>query len=157
MIIAAPQWSRRVGRPPLVNKSRRPRRRGRATQILDFESNSCKLWVRVIAFATSNGGILMVHRLAAIIAGLLTLTVIPYSAIGADLLGPHNRSAGSLNCRSVWRCGPNGCGWHRNCWHGCPDGISCFPLYGAYGPYGGSAYWGAYSYNVWDYYPPLGK
>jgi hypothetical protein len=28
---------------------------------------------------------------------------------------------------------------------GCPDGYSCYPLYGAYGPYGGPAYWGAYT------------
>jgi hypothetical protein len=31
----------------------------------------------------------------------------------------------------------------------CPDGYSCFPLYGAYGPYGGEAYWGAYTYTGW--------
>ena len=30
-------------------------------------------------------------------------------------------------------------------WRGCPDGYSCYPLYGAYGPYGGRAYWGAYT------------
>jgi hypothetical protein len=28
---------------------------------------------------------------------------------------------------------------------GCPDGLSCYPLYGAYGPYGGEAYWAAYT------------
>jgi hypothetical protein len=28
--------------------------------------------------------------------------------------------------------------------------LSCRPLYGAYGPYGGAAYWDAYSYG---YYP----
>jgi hypothetical protein len=28
---------------------------------------------------------------------------------------------------------------------GCPDGYSCYPLYGAYGPYGGKAYWAAYT------------
>ena len=27
---------------------------------------------------------------------------------------------------------------------GCPDGYSCYPLYGAYGPYGGRSYWAAY-------------
>ncbi len=31
---------------------------------------------------------------------------------------------------------------------GCPDGYSCYPLYGAYGPYGGQAYWAAYT--GWD-------
>lgn len=28
---------------------------------------------------------------------------------------------------------------------GCPDGYSCYPLYGAYGPYGGQSYWAAYT------------
>jgi hypothetical protein len=28
---------------------------------------------------------------------------------------------------------------------GCPDGYSCYPLYGAYGPYGGQEYWAAYT------------
>lgn len=27
----------------------------------------------------------------------------------------------------------------------CPDGYSCYPLYGAYGPYGGTLFWGAYT------------
>lgn len=31
---------------------------------------------------------------------------------------------------------------------GCPDRYSCFPLYGAYGPWGGVAYWSAYT---WEY------
>jgi hypothetical protein len=29
----------------------------------------------------------------------------------------------------------------------CPDQLSCWPLYGAYGPYGGVGYWSAYSYD----------
>jgi hypothetical protein len=47
-------------------------------------------------------------------------------------------------------CGPRGCEWRRRV-HGCPDRLSCYPLYGAYGPYGGVAYWSAYSYG-YDYY-----
>jgi hypothetical protein len=35
--------------------------------------------------------------------------------------------------------------------YGCPDRLSCYPLYGAYGPYGGAAYWGAYSYDTDSY------
>jgi hypothetical protein len=31
----------------------------------------------------------------------------------------------------------------------CPDGYSCHPLYGAYGPYGGVGFWGAYTYSGW--------
>jgi hypothetical protein len=34
---------------------------------------------------------------------------------------------------------------HRLHYAGCPDGYSCYPLYGAYGPYGGKAFWGAYT------------
>jgi len=33
----------------------------------------------------------------------------------------------------------------RHHYVGCPDGYSCYPLYGAYGPYGGKAYWAAYT------------
>jgi len=32
----------------------------------------------------------------------------------------------------------------------CPDGF-CASIYGAYGPYGGSAYWSRYSYQGWSY------
>ena len=42
------------------------------------------------------------------------------------------------------RCGPYApCG--ARCRVRCPDGYSCRPLYGAYGPYGGVGYWGAYT------------
>jgi hypothetical protein len=93
-------------------------------------------------------------RIIAAVTGLFALTAIPCSVLGADLSVLHGGSTHS--CRSVWRCGPSGCGWHRDCWHGCPAG-SCFPLYGAYGPYGGEAYWSAFSYNDWDDYAPLSK
>lgn len=51
------------------------------------------------------------------------------------------------NCQRIWTCHGDLCQWRRVCWHGCPDRYSCSPLYGAYGPYGGPAYWGAYSYG----------
>ena len=37
--------------------------------------------------------------------------------------------------------------YHHHRWHryGCPDRFSCYPLYGAYGPYGGRPYWNAYT------------
>ena len=31
---------------------------------------------------------------------------------------------------------------------GCPLGYACYSLYGAYGPWGGALYWGAYSFQV---------
>jgi hypothetical protein len=41
-----------------------------------------------------------------------------------------------------------GCGWRHTC---CPDRYSCSSLYGAYGPYGGAAYWSRYTYGGWGY------
>jgi hypothetical protein len=43
-------------------------------------------------------------------------------------------------------CGPYGCEPRRRL-NRCPDRLSCYPLYGAYGPYGGVAYWSEYSYG----------
>lgn len=51
-------------------------------------------------------------------------------------------------------CHGSGCGPYtpcRNCRAICPDGYSCSPLYGAYGPYGGTAYWGGFTYTGWGY------
>jgi len=44
---------------------------------------------------------------------------------------------------------PRRCGRDHPC-AGCPDGYSCAPLYGAYGPYGTARYWGAYTFSGWD-------
>ena len=53
----------------------------------------------------------------------------------------------NVNKRHVSRsdCGPSGCQRYRRIY--VPGPVSCYPLYGAYGPYGGAAYWGAYSYG----------
>ena len=46
------------------------------------------------------------------------------------------------------RCGPYApCG--VRCPTICPGGYSCFPLYGAYGPHGGTGFWGAYTFTGW--------
>jgi hypothetical protein len=48
-------------------------------------------------------------------------------------------------------CGPYApCG--ARCRVVCPDGYTCHPLYGAYGPYGGVGYWGAYTFTGWGTY-----
>ncbi len=48
------------------------------------------------------------------------------------------------------KCGPyTPCGWR--CRIVCTDRYSCWPLYGAYGPYGGLRYWGAYTFTGWGY------
>jgi hypothetical protein len=60
-------------------------------------------------------------------------------AMAADLR--HN------NRRQV-ATGSWGCGWRHTC---CPSRFSCASLYGAYGPYGGGAYWAQYTYGGWQY------
>ena len=60
--------------------------------------------------------------------------------------------ASNRYCQNLWRCGPAGCNWYHVCTRPCPDGFSCAPLYGAYGPYGGVHYWGAYTDSGWSYY-----
>lgn len=48
------------------------------------------------------------------------------------------------------KCGPYApCG--VRCRIVCTDRYSCAPLYGAYGPYGGTGYWGAYTLSGWGY------
>jgi len=44
------------------------------------------------------------------------------------------------------------CGLYDRCGYptACPSG-TCYSLYGAYGPYGGSRYWGQYTYSGWGY------
>jgi hypothetical protein len=58
----------------------------------------------------------------------------------------------NVNKRHISRSqyGPSYRHSHRSL-YGCPDRVSCFPLYGAYGPYGGTAYWGVYSYGYDSY------
>ena len=40
---------------------------------------------------------------------------------------------------------------HRRCNGVCLDRYAFRPLYGAYGPYGGVGYWGAYTFSGWGY------
>ena len=48
------------------------------------------------------------------------------------------------------KCGPYGpC--RSRCRIICPDRYSCYPLYGAYGPYSGQGFWGAYTYSGWGF------
>jgi len=93
--------------------------------------------------------------LAAALMPVLTALSLSFDAKAADTDIPRtNRErivTASPNCRDLWRCGPAGCDWHRVCARPCPDGYSCSPLYGAYGPYGGVAYWASYTYGGWGY------
>ena len=79
------------------------------------------------------------------------LAVIAISSV--SLVGGKAQAADvSVGKRYVTRsdCGPRGCEWRRRL-NRCPDRLSCYPLYGAYGPYGGVAYWSEYSYG-YNYY-----
>jgi hypothetical protein len=43
-------------------------------------------------------------------------------------------------------------GWHQRYGYvGCTTSYYCYPLYGAYGPYGGTSYWGAFTEGGWGY------
>ena len=85
------------------------------------------------------------------LAAAFAIATVQSDAKAADLSTPPASRVGAIhgNCQDLWRCGPSGCNWHRVCSRPCPDGISCAPLYGAYGPYGGVGYWGAYTDAGW--------
>ncbi len=93
--------------------------------------------------------------LTAVFMPVLVGTCMSFDAIAADMgmlrANPHRIVTTSPLCRELWRCSPAGCVLHRVCARPCPDGYSCYPLYGAYGPYGGGAYWASYSYGGWAY------
>ena len=74
-------------------------------------------------------------------------------ASGADRYAPPPSSSAVLapGCRVVEVCDPFGCRVRHLCRRTCPDRYSCSSLYGAYGPYGGRAYWGAYTSTGWGY------
>jgi hypothetical protein len=105
------------------------------------------------------------HRTLVVLAfGTTILSTGPAATIAADFGRGHGppvveRAPGPTaleertydGCRRVWKCSAGGCDWRRFCPRICPDGYSCFPLYGAYGPYGGMSYWGAYTYSGWGY------
>jgi hypothetical protein len=72
---------------------------------------------------------------------------------GAGIAQPRVSVRTGSGCRLEWLCGPIGCGWYHVCRSRCPDRYSCFSLYGAYQPYGGAGYWGAYTFSGWTYRP----
>ena len=76
----------------------------------------------------------------------------------AILLGGGPVNAGDLTsmptpasgCHYVRVCRAHACNWRPTCRINCPDPYSCHPLYGAYAPYGGANYWGAYTTPPWN-------
>jgi len=87
---------------------------------------------------------------AALVAFAGVITTL--SAKAADISTDRHVAASNRYCLQFWRCGPSGCNWHPVCTRPCPDGTyTCSPLYGAYGPYGGVSFWGAYTDAGWAY------
>jgi hypothetical protein len=97
-------------------------------------------------------------RILLVLAAGLTFVcadlAVSFDANAADMGVGHKRySRADQYCQELYRCRAEGdCSWYRVCSRACPDGYSCAPLYGAYGPYGGKAYWGAYTDSGWSSY-----
>jgi hypothetical protein len=72
----------------------------------------------------------------------------PTFAADADVSGPRPSRHVADACPRIWTCTGGLCDWQHVCRPvSCPDGFGCYPLYGAYGPYGGEAYWSSFSYR----------
>jgi hypothetical protein len=94
------------------------------------------------------------------------LTVVPVAVIvvagigethSADFFGSGPPPAvfvrpNTSSCAGHWVCRADSCYWKRSCVRTCPGRYSCSSLYGAYGPYGGSRYWSAYTFGGWGTY-----
>jgi hypothetical protein len=74
------------------------------------------------------------------IFALAAVAAISWDCVSQDV------SAGEVSVRSHARK----CERNDNCGFpvACPSG-TCHSLYGAYGPYGGTSYWGRYTYAGW--------
>ena len=68
------------------------------------------------------------------------------AGLAAAIETPRHLESVLYRCHRAYYCTPTGCEWRRSCYRGCPDGLSCYPLYGAYGPWGGKGYWRSYTY-----------
>jgi hypothetical protein len=95
---------------------------------------TCK--VRSLPFAVT--GVAMQKLVSGFLAG---------TALGFAMISV----ATAADCRRIRHCTREGCITRHVCLRSsCPDRYSCSPLFGAYGPYGGEAYWRAYTATGWD-------
>jgi len=103
------------------------------------------LWPRGIAMT----------RMALTSASMAVCIVFGFSTAGkaTELGAPRARVVEALppHCDGTQPCRPISCSPGHRCKPHCPDGYSCYPLYGGYGPYGGGAYWDAYTGGGWEY------
>jgi hypothetical protein len=69
-------------------------------------------------------------------------------ADGAELSGEYHRAQPPRAQRREAAVAVTACGWR--CRAPCPDGYSCYPLYGNFRmPYGSPAYWTRYTASGW--------
>jgi hypothetical protein len=94
--------------------------------------------------------LILTIAMAATVVGLQAASHVARAAdIGVYTREPSARVTAGGHCSRQWFCGPEGCGWQKFCRVGCPDRYMCSSLYGAYGPWGGTAYWSAYTSAGW--------
>ena len=114
---------------------------------IEVGAPTCK--VRSFSFAAT--GVAMQTLVSGFLAGTALGFAMMSVAPAADLGGmPQRERSVYADCRQIRHCTHAGCVWRHVCPRSCPDRYSCSPLFGAYGPYGGVAYWDAYTATVWD-------
>jgi len=96
----------------------------------------------------------MARSIATIVLGLNVILCAVTSSGGAELqsrpLSPQAFGApGYQSCRYLPSCGAAGCVPHQLCRPTYSDAYLGHSLYGAYGPYGGTLYWGGYTAAGW--------
>jgi hypothetical protein len=124
-----------------------PATRPQAQAGIEVGAPTCK--VRSFSFAVT--GVAMQKLVSGFLAGTALGFAMMSVAPAADLGGvPQRERSVYADCRQIRHCTHAGCVWRHVCPRSCPDRYSCSPLYGAYGPYGGVAYWDAYTATVWD-------
>ena len=124
-----------------------PATRPQAQAGIEVGAPTCK--VRSCSFAVR--GVAMQKLVSGFLAGTALGFAMISVAPAADFGGvPQRERSAYADCRQIRHCTREGCVWRHVCPPSCPDRYSCSPLYGAYGPYGGVAYWRAYTAPVWD-------
>lgn len=97
----------------------------------------------------------MRRMLLLLAASTLIALAAPSVGSGAELSEssaprPYRTTGSAAKCPLVRQCNESVCVLRRLCpVSDCPPGYPCHSLYGAYGPYGGSRYWGAYTSTGW--------
>jgi hypothetical protein len=99
---------------------------------------------------TRNDDIMKTTQIFVFLGWLLASGVVSTSDVMATDLQYDSRAravtrAGDSRARAVIRSA--GCERNGSC---CPN-YTCASLYGAYGPWGGVAYWSRYAYGGWEY------